>query len=63
MLQTNEKYTAVETFWKNVGWRENLKVEYCLKIEDESDDIVIAPAVHFQEDVYKIFAWLPGIIQ
>ena len=48
---------------KNVGWRENLKVEYCLKVEDESDDIVIAPAVHFQEDVYKIFAWLPGIIQ
>ena len=42
---------------KNVGWRQNLKVEYCLKSEDENDDIVNAPAMHFQEDVHKIFAW------
>ena len=39
---------------KNVSWR--LKVEYCLKSEEEKDDIVNAPAVHFKEDVHKIFA-------
>ena len=32
---------------KNVGWRQNLKVEYCLKSEEENDDIVNAHAGAF----------------